>query len=229
MNNQDRIIATVILSILVALWLGFLVHRSPFFAGSFLGGVFGIVGAAFMLMPLVYTAIKRNATLRRAFTKKNSFGSVLQAHVYFGLIGALLAIMHSGHKFQSVLGVSLTATLLLSVFTGFIGQCYLRYVAENIREKKMQLDGLWRLLDGQYWVYAQGPAPRGTGTAKAGAELLQVASAAADLQYSVLFQERVRKAFNAWLSAHIAFSMVFYLLLALHIWAGIYFGLRWFR
>ena len=58
---------------------------------------------------------------------------------------------------------------------------------------------------------------------------LPLASAAADLQYSIQFQERVRRLFNAWLSAHIAFSIIFYLLLALHIWAGIYFGLRWFR
>ena len=58
---------------------------------------------------------------------------------------------------------------------------------------------------------------------------LPLASAAGDLQYSIQFQERVRKLFTGWLSAHIAFSIVFYLLLALHIWAGIYFGLRWFR
>ena len=64
---------------------------------------------------------------------------------------------------------------------------------------------------------------------KASAELLPLASAAADLQYSIQFQERVRRLFNAWLSAHIAFSIIFYLLLSLHIWAGIYFGLRWFR
>ncbi|HMM24543.1 MAG TPA: hypothetical protein PKA36_07025, partial [Pseudoxanthomonas mexicana] len=69
----------------------------------------------------------------------------------------------------------------------------------------------------------------GAGTAKAGAELLPLASGAGDLQYSIQFQERVRKLFTGWLSAHIAFSIVFYLLLALHIWAGIYFGLRWFR
>ena len=102
------------------------------------------------------------------------------------------------------------------------------YFAENIREKKTQLDGLWRLLDGAYWAYAQAPAG-GAGTAKAGAELLPLASGAGDLQYSIQFQERVRKLFTGWLSAHIAFSIVFYLLLALHIWAGIYFGLRWFR
>lgn len=157
MRNQDRIIATIIFSMLVVLWLGFLVHRSSFFAGSLLGGVFGVVGAAFMLVPLTYTVIKRSATLRRAFTRKHGFGALLQAHVYFGLVGALLAILHSGHKFQSALGVALTASMLLSVLTGFIGQHYLRYVAENIREKKAQIDGLWRLLDGQYWAYAQGP------------------------------------------------------------------------
>nr|WP_313521060.1 hypothetical protein [Stenotrophomonas pavanii] len=69
MRNQDRIIATIIFSMLVVLWLGFLVHRSSFFAGSLLGGVFGVVGAAFMLVPLTYTVIKRSATLRRAFTR----------------------------------------------------------------------------------------------------------------------------------------------------------------
>ena len=229
MGRQDRIAATIIVSILAVLWLGFLVHRAPFFAGSLWGGVFGVVGAAFMLVPLVYTVVKRSAALRRAFTREHSFAALLQAHVYFGLIGALLAIIHSGHRFQSVLGVALTASMLLSVFTGFIGQHYLRYVAENIREKKAQLDGLWRLLDGEYWAYAQAPAAGGAGMTKASGELLPLASAAADLQYSIQFQERVRKLFNAWLSAHVAFSILFYLLLALHIWAGIYFGLRWFR
>lgn len=229
MSKQDRVVATIIFSVLVVLWLGFLMHRSPLFAGSLLGGVFGVVGAAFMLVPLVYTIVKRSAGLRRAFAKKYGFGSLLQAHVYFGLAGALLAIIHSGHKFQSVLGIVLTATMLLSVLTGFLGQYYLRYVTENVREKKTQLDGLWRALDGMHWSYAQGLDGTGTGVARAAAELLPLASAAADLQHSIQFQERMRRTFNAWLSAHITFSIIFYLLLALHIWAGIYFGLRWFR
>ena len=227
MNNQDRIVATIIFLILMALWLGFLVHRSPLFAGSLPGGIFGIVGAVFMLVPLVYTVIKRSARLRSVLIRKYSFGSLLQAHVYFGLVGALLAIIHTGHKFQSTLGVALMASMLISIVSGFIGQHYLRYVAEDIRQKKTQLADLWRSMDKQYWAFSQGAtAPV---TVQRAAELLPLASAAADLQYSVEFQERIRKLFNAWLSLHIAASVIFYLLLALHIWAGIYFGLRWFR
>ena len=227
MNKQDRIVATIIFMILLALWLGFLVHRSPLFAGSLLGGIFGIVGAVFMLVPLVYTVIKRSAWLRSMFIRKYSFGSLLQAHVYFGLVGALLAIIHAGLKFQSTLGIALTASMLLSIVSGFIGQYYLRYLAEDIRQKKARLDGLWRSMDKQYWAFSQGAAA--PVTMQSAAELLPLASAAADLQYSVEFQERIRKLFNAWLSIHIAASVIFYLLLALHIWAGIYFGLRWFR
>jgi hypothetical protein len=229
MGRQDRVVAGIIFSMLAVLWLGFLVHRSPLFAGSLPGGVFGVLAAALMLVPLAYTTVKRSARLRRAFTANHSFGSLLQVHVYFALVGAILAIIHSGHKFQSVLGVALTSSMLLSVLTGFIGQYYLRYVAENIREKKTQLDRLWRSLDGKHWAYATGSAASDDGSEKAAAELLPLVSTAADLQYSIQFQERVRKLFNAWLSAHIASSIAFYLLLALHIWAGIHFGLRWFR
>lgn len=35
--------------------------------------------------------------------------------------------------------------------------------------------------------------------------------------------------FVSWLRFPIAISPVQYVLLALHMWAGIYFGLRWFR
>ena len=229
MNRHDRIGATILFSVMVVLWLGFGVHRSAAFAGSLLGGVFGVSAASLMVVPLVYTIVKRSDWLRSAYTRHSSLGDLLQAHIYFALIGALLAIIHSGHKFESVLGIALMASMLLSVFAGFVGQYYQRYVTENIREKKMQLESLWRSLDGQYWAHAEAPAASGAGAAKAANELLPLAAAAADLQYSVDVQERVRELCNIWLSAHIAFSIAFYALLPLHAWAGVYFGLRWFR
>lgn len=228
MPRQDRFAAVSIFVLLMVFWLGFLVHRSPQFAGSAWGGFFGVAGALFMLVPLAYTLVKRIARLRRAFTRRNSFASLLQAHVYFGLIGALFALIHSGHKFQSTLGIALTALMLLVIISGFIGQYYLRDVAEDIREKQAQLGALWRTVEMRSQALASGPLEPSV-SVQAAAELLPLATATADLQYSVEFQERVRKLFKAWLTVHIVCSVLFYLLLALHIWAGIYFGLRWFQ
>lgn len=228
MQRQERSAAIGIFVLLVVFWLGFLVHRSPALPGSAWGGFFGVTAAVFMLVPLAYTLVKRTARLRRAFTQRYSFSSLPQAHVYFGLIGALLALIHSGHKFQSTLGVALTALMLLVVFSGFIGQYYLRHVADDIREKQAQLGVLWRTLESRSQALASGPLEPSV-SMQAAAELLPLATATADLQYSVQFQERVRQLFKLWLNVHIACSVLFYLLLTLHIWAGIYFGLRWFE
>lgn len=223
MGGQDRILASVTVLLLGTLWLGFLFHRSPSFAGSPLGGAFAVLGAAFLLVPLAYTAVKRSTRLRRWWVDRRGFQSLLQAHIYFGLLGSLLAIVHSGHKFDSVLGVVLTASMLASVLTGYMGHYFQRYVADDLREKKASLDKVWRAMEGRLVSEAQG-----SGLATSGG-LLPLASAAADLQYAVEFQAPVRRLSKAWLWAHITSSVIFYLALALHVWAGIYFGLRWFR
>ncbi len=49
MKNRERAIVTSIFAVLVLGWLGFLLHVSPRFAGSGIGAVFGISGAALML------------------------------------------------------------------------------------------------------------------------------------------------------------------------------------
>lgn len=228
MQSRDRSVAVSIFFVLLVFWLGFLVHRSPRFAGSAWGGFFGVTAALLMLVPLVYTLVKRIAPLRRQFTQRFSFRSLLEAHVYLGLIGALLALTHSGHKFQSALGIALTATMLLVVISGFIGQYFLRYVAEDIRERQVQLGALWRTLEVKSRALASGPLEPSV-PVQAAAELIPVATATAELQYSLQFQERARKLFNAWLNIHIVCSVFLYLLLGLHVWAGIHFGLRWFE
>ena len=39
----------------------------------------------------------------------------------------------------------------------------------------------------------------------------------------------LKAAFNRWLKWHIACSIFLYILLGLHIWSGLYYGLRWFH
>ena len=57
---------------------------------------------------------------------------------------------------------------------------------------------------------------------------MRLAESMADLEYAIKTHETFKRWFAAWLKLHIVISLILYGLLALHIWAGIHFGLRWF-
>ena len=56
-----------------------------------------------------------------------------------------------------------------------------------------------------------------------------LAEGVADLEYSVRTDELLKRWFSRALIVHIALSVVLYGMLAAHITASIYFGLRWLR
>jgi hypothetical protein len=52
--------------------------------------------------------------------------------------------------------------------------------------------------------------------------------AIADVESAIETRETFKRWFSRWLRLHIVLATTLYLLLALHIWASIHFGLRWF-
>ncbi len=248
MKERDRIAATGLVVLTLILWLGFLVHRSPRFAGSAWGGVLGVSGAIVMLVPLAYTAVKRIPPLKRALTPRVTMGTLLAWHVYAGIVGPILGLLHTGHKFESPLGIALTGMMLLVVLSGFVGRYFMGQVASDIREKKVMLTrlevayretagelaahpdqaallrpmaGFWRRLVAGLLV------PGNAATAPAPVRALRLAESMADLEYAIKNHEAIRRSFARWVTFHVVTSLAMYALLALHIWSGIYFGLRW--
>lgn len=224
MRESERAVVSAIVGLLIVLWLGFVFHRSPDFAGSALGGAFGVGGAVVMLVPLSYSAVKRIRALRRAATARFSMRGFLTVHIYAGLAGPILALVHTGHKFQSPLGIALTGTMLVVVLSGFAGRYLLGLIAEDTRSKQAELATLWAQYDRL--------------TVPAGAEIVAVNAATlatplvesmADLEYAIGTEERARTFFSRWLKWHLAVSALLYALLAFHVWAALEFGLRWFR
>jgi len=61
------------------------------------------------------------------------------------------------------------------------------------------------------------------------AEVTRIAESVADLEHSVRMHESFKRRFARSLKVHIALSVILYVLLALHIGSGIYFGLRWLQ
>lgn len=253
MKERQRIVVSGLVVLFLILWLGFLVHRSPRFAGSFLGGVLGVSGAALMLVPLFYLIIKRIRPLKELVTQHVSMRTLLTWHIYAGVLGPILAILHTGHKFESALGIALTAMMLVVVVSGFAGRYLMSQFSETIREKKAMLTQLElayretatelaanpeqiaavRPLSGFFTRLLAGMLVQSTvaspGKMPTPIRALGLAESIADLEYAIKTHETFKRWFATWLKFHIVISAVLYVLLGLHVWSAIHFGLRWFE
>ncbi len=245
MKARERIVLTGTLTVLLLSWLGFLVHSSPRFAGSGLGAVFGIAAAVLMLFPLAYPIVKRIPAINRRVTKHLSMETLMIIHVYAGIFGPLLAIIHTGHKYESWLGITLTAVMLLVVVSGYAVRYLLTYVNQEVKDKLIllqtargDLDHAWGVLENlppEQRTPPRAPfllaamANLGIDRSPGGptGEITRTAEAVADLEYAVRTHELFKRWFAWSLKLHIVLSLLFYVLLGLHIWAGIFFGLRW--
>ncbi len=250
MRDRERTVVAALVVLMLTVWLGFLLHRSPRFAGSLWGGVLGVSGAILMLVPLFYVGVKHVPIIKRRVTGWMSMRTLLTVHIYTALIGAILVLLHTGHKFDSPLGMALTATVLLVVLSGFVGRYLMSHINRGLREKqemRRRLEiGFERMRDDlahQTVEHAsirsslgQGLAPWNwfagmsqTGEIDSVWSLNAVAGAIADLEYSIAVHIGVKKLFLTWLRLHRVISTILYVLLAMHVWSGIHYGLRWFQ
>lgn len=252
-KERERIIVTGLLVLMLILWLGFVVHRSRRFAGSLAGGVLAVAGSTLMLAPLAYLVVKRVGPLKRGVTRFVSMRTLLAWHIYAGVLGPILVLLHTGHKFNSTLGIALTAMTLLVVLSGFTGRYLMQQFAQTIGEKRQmltQLEVAYRQTAGELaahpeqaaalrpfaglfsrWIGSLFMRPgRGSyGDASAPIRALALTESMADVEYAIKTHDLFKKLFAIWLKFHILIAMVLYVLLALHAWSGIHFGLRWFR
>lgn len=252
MKENERTIVGGLVALLLILWLGFEFHASPRFAGSLAGGVLAVVGTLLMLVPLAYLVIKRIKPLKAFVTARVSMRTLLAIHVYAGVLGPILVVLHTGHKYESHLGILLTAMTLIVVISGFIGRHLLSRIGEELKDKQTLLNGLssayertvrelrehpnWaeqvRSLGGIFRrlgarLFLAAAVPREPGL-NAAARALQLSESMADVEYAIRAQESFKRAFTVWLKLHLALSLTLYALISLHVWAGIHFGLRWF-
>ena len=204
-----------------------------------------------MLVPLAYLFVKRIPALRKAVTQRVPMRTLLAWHIYAGILGPVLVLLHTGHHFESVLGASLAGLTIVVVLSGYVGRYLLRNISAELREKREQLGQLevaytqmqtamaaspdvpavvarrrrlWRRVVDAFFVSDAGNDPT---LAAVVTRAMRLAESRADLEYAIGTHERFKRWFGKWLRWHIALSMLLYVLLALHVWATIYFGLRW--
>lgn len=248
MRERNELPVTGLVILLLILWLGFAFHHSPRFAGSLAGGVLAVTGSALMLVPLAYLIVKRIKPLKAYVTARVPMHTLLAIHVYAGVIGPILVILHTGHKFESHLGIALTAMTIVVVLSGFTGHFLMNRFSQTIREKQgilTQLELAYREtaaelaanpeqlavmrplsgILGRLFFRTRGSIP---GAMSAQFRALRLSESIADVEYAIRTHETFKRAFKIWLRLHIILSFTLYVLLGLHVWASIHFGLRWF-
>lgn len=227
MNRTERVAVGMLLAVVALFAPGFLLHAAPRSPGSLVGGLLGIAGASAMVLLLAYSLAKRVPWLKR----RAALGGVLSFHVYAGAVGAVSGILHTGHKYQSPLGIALVAAMLVVVLSGFAGRYRLAQIGADIREQRRELGALrarYDLVAANLANVPPGGAVPAAATAQPdGVPVRALVGAIADLEDAIRRREALKRAFSRWIVLHVAAALVFYPLLALHVWSGIHYGLRW--
>ena len=222
----------------ILLVLGFLFHQSQTFAGSLLGHGLGIVGSIMILMTLIYP-------FRKRILKKKGRQNSLNSHVTYGLLGPSLVVIHSAHKFSSLIGILVFLSLVLLVFSGIVGRYLYKKVNRSLREQKRDQKLMKARIENrkQEMVTAcktdeaedeSDKDTAGDSEAYSYEEMMEKCGdwldevrTLAELEYATRFFDRLKTVFSRWIRIHYAISGLLFALMIVHVMTTIYYGLRW--
>ena len=105
-------------------------------AGSWGHGV-GIIGSLMMILLLGYSLRKRWRSLQRAGSLKRWLG----VHIYFGIFGPLLVILHSTFKVQGLVALSFWSMIAVAL-SGVLGRYLYLQIPRNLQGDALDLKAL---------------------------------------------------------------------------------------
>ena len=218
--------------------LGFLFHQSQTFAGSLLGHGLGIIGSIMILMTLIYP-------FRKRILKKKGRQNPLNSHVTYGLLGPSLVVIHSAHKFSSLIGILVFLSLVLVVFSGIVGRYLYKKVNRSLREQKRDQKLMKARIENRKQEMVAACKTDETAdkseTDQAGdaeaysqeqmlekcGEWLDEVRTLAEIEYATRFFDRLKTVFSRWIRIHYVISGLLFALMIVHVMTTIYYGLRW--
>ncbi len=110
-------------------------------AGSY-GHAFGIIGTAMMIFMLLYSLRKRT----RMFGKLGNLRHWLDVHIYFGIIGPLLVVLHTSFKIQGLVSVSFWSMIAVAL-SGVLGRYLYLQIPRDFEGDSLNLHELNRTIE----------------------------------------------------------------------------------
>jgi hypothetical protein len=104
-----------------------------------IGLAYGIAGAAMMIFMLVYSIRKRTRILGRALPLR----PLLDLHIYLGVMGPLLILLHTSFKVQGLVAVSFWSMVAVAL-SGYFGRYLYMQIPRNIAGDELSLQEIER-------------------------------------------------------------------------------------
>src|SRR3972149_3243120 len=191
-------------------------------SGGRIGHRLGVVGAGMMVLMLGYSLRKRVRALRRL----GPLSRWLDVHIFFGIVGPLLVVLHSAFKGRGLVALSFWSMIAVAA-SGVFGRYLYLQIPRTRAGEEMNLAALERVdselterLRRQFRLddaaigrleagAAGGPAP------------------AAEARRRLVLWSRLHDLFHYWPVVHKPFAVVMYLFLVVHVVVAFLTGYAW--
>jgi len=132
-KNLELWLAAAVIGLISAAYIQVVSRTSIPAASGFFGHSLGIVGSVLMLMTEILYSIRK----RYQFARWGKLQDWLSFHIFTGIVGPFLVLLHSSWKFNGLAGI-LTLFTLVIVFSGFIGRYFYTAIPRSTDGKIME-------------------------------------------------------------------------------------------
>ena len=141
LRNLELWSALFIISLVTAAYLGVVSRSEIPSASGFLGHSLGVIGFVLMLMTEILYSFRK----RYKFARWGKLQHWLSFHIFTGIVGPYLVLLHSSWKFNGIAGILMLLTMII-VFSGFIGRYLYTAVPRSPEGTVMEIDQLNELI-----------------------------------------------------------------------------------
>lgn len=222
-RNRELVAALITVIVVSALYIGLSAYWGVPPSSGPLGHGIGVIGFGLMLLTEVGYSSRKRSTGRARGTMQSWLGF----HIYTGIVGPYLVLLHTAWHFNGLAGL-LTLMMALVVASGFIGRYIYTAVPRTADGAILEAAEVSRLLDE---ARAEAEAAHVTGATRDAAAAKREKAAARrlrELERQMASLRWARRALATWHTLHIPLGMAMFVTAFAHIAGALYFAtLSW--
>lgn len=140
-RNLELWAALLVIAAITVIYLGVVLSSDIPAASGFFGHWLGVIGFVLMLMTEILYSLRKRYMLAR-WGKLQHW---LSFHIFTGLVGPFLVLLHTSWKFNGLAGVLMLLTLIV-VISGFVGRYFYTAVPRSADGTILEVDQLTQLI-----------------------------------------------------------------------------------